>query len=100
MTLQRIGPLSAGKLCGVLYFVVGLFIGVIASFVGIIGAFAGAQAEGAPSPFFGLAFGIGAVFFLPVLYGSLGFLSGVIGSAIYNVAARFIGGIQIEITQP
>ncbi|MCB1124908.1 MAG: hypothetical protein KDM81_00320 [Verrucomicrobiae bacterium] len=32
-----------------------------------------------------------------VIYGLLGFIMGLIAAAVYNFAARFIGGIQVEV---
>ena len=40
-----------------------------------------------------LAFGI----FAPFLYGGIGFVFGAIGAWIYNVIAKRLGGIEIEL---
>jgi hypothetical protein len=40
--------------------------------------------------------GIGAIIVFPILYGLLGFLFGLLSAAIYNLAARIIGGVTIE----
>ncbi|MBK7643659.1 MAG: hypothetical protein IPJ19_11540 [Planctomycetes bacterium] len=37
-----------------------------------------------------------AIVFLPLLYGFLGFLSGVLGAALYNLLAPIVGGIELE----
>jgi hypothetical protein len=34
---------------------------------------------------------------LPILYGVMGFIFGAIGAAIYNVASRTIGGLEMEL---
>jgi hypothetical protein len=41
--------------------------------------------------------GAGAVFILPIFYGVLGALIGMLVAVIYNVAARLVGGIEITI---
>jgi hypothetical protein len=43
----------------------------------------------------GVMFGMGL--FMPVIYGVMGFVFGVIGAAIYNLIARWIGGIEVEV---
>jgi len=41
----------------------------------------------------------GGVFALlaPVMYGVMGFILGVVSAAVYNVAARFVGGFEVEV---
>jgi hypothetical protein len=34
---------------------------------------------------------------MPVIYGVMGFIGGVIGAAVYNLVARWIGGIELEV---
>jgi hypothetical protein len=47
------------------------------------------------------AFAIGAAALMalamPVFYGVFGFIFGIIGAAIYNLVARWIGGIEVEV---
>ena len=40
-----------------------------------------------------LGFGI----FMPVLYGVMGFIFGVLMAVVYNLVARWIGGIEVEV---
>ena len=40
-------------------------------------------------------FGMGIL--MPVIYGVMGFIIGVIGAAVYNLVARWIGGIELEV---
>jgi hypothetical protein len=40
-------------------------------------------------------FGMGIL--MPVIYGVMGFIGGVIGAAVYNLVARWIGGIEVEV---
>ena len=40
-------------------------------------------------------FGMGIL--MPVIYGVMGFIGGVIGAAVYNLVARWIGGIELEV---
>ena len=91
MEIKRIRPKSFGKILAVTYAVFG-FIGGLFFLVIAIGAQNGSDTTGAPPIIFGLA----APIALPLLYGVFGFLTGVIGAWIYNVAAKRVGGIEIE----
>ena len=42
---------------------------------------------------FGVIFGI----FAPVFYGVLGFIFGALGAFLYNVMAKWIGGIEVQV---
>jgi hypothetical protein len=91
-TLRRIDPVSCGMLMGVVVAVAGLIAGVLLFFLSLFGTF---QEGGA----WGMLFGVGAIVVLPILYGVFGFLQGVIGAFIYNLAAGAMGGIKIELSQ-
>lgn len=97
MTIRRIDALSCAKVVGALYAVIGLFAGGIFTLFALLGTALGTAREG-PEALFGLLFGVGAVLLFPIMYGILGFLGGLIGSSLYNVAAGVVGGIQIELS--
>jgi hypothetical protein len=42
-------------------------------------------------------FGVGSIIFLPIFYGILGFIGGLITAWTYNLVARFAGGLEIEL---
>lgn len=44
-----------------------------------------------------MAFGTGFALLLPVLYAVMGFIFGVIGAFIYNVIAKWVGGVEVEV---
>jgi hypothetical protein len=91
--IKSINPLSAGKMLGLTYACLGLLIGGIVSLVALAGA-AGKQGGAA-----GLLFGAGAVILIPLFYGVLGFIGGLISALIYNVIAGAVGGIEIEVEE-
>ncbi len=96
--IREIGVLSLGKVAGIIYACFGLIAGVIVALVSVLGGFAGLAGEGgAGAGFIGMFLGAGAVFILPVFYGVLGALIGMLVAVIYNVAARLVGGIEITI---
>ena len=94
MVIKRIDPLSVAKVGGALYVLLGIVIGAILSLIASIG-FAGTNA-GDPQRF-PLFFGVAAILWAPLFYGAIGFIGGLITSAAYNVLARFIGGVSVEI---
>jgi hypothetical protein len=44
-----------------------------------------------------VVFGVGAVVVLPVFYGLMGFVGGLLSSALYNLVARTVGGVELEV---
>jgi hypothetical protein len=99
--VKRIAPLQAGKMLGVLYTCLGLIFLPFFMLAAAAGAFAqhaqGAQgAATAPGAIVaGVMFGMGL--FMPVIYGVMGFILGIITAFIYNLVARWIGGIEVEV---
>ncbi len=98
MKLKRIGVLSAGKVCALLYAAIGVIAGIFLSFFSTIGLFAAASAGDFPT-FLAPFLGLGSILVLPVFYGVMGFIVGVIGSAVYNGIASMIGGIELELEE-
>ena len=86
---------------GILYACMGLIFLPIFMLAAAAGAFAqhtqAAQgAAAAPAAAIaGIMIGMG--FFMPIIYGVMGFVVGIIGAAIYNLIARWIGGIEVEV---
>ena len=97
MILKRIGPLSLAKLDALILGVLGVFVGLIFSLFGLLGLFAGAFEGDGPRALLGLLFGVGAVVIFPVLYAMIGFIQGIIIASLYNLFARLIGGIELDL---
>jgi hypothetical protein len=95
MIVRRVGPLSFGKLMGVLYALFGLVFGALVSVISIAGG-AFAPRDDA-NGMFGVLFGAAAIIVLPIFYGVLGFVTSLIGAALYNVVAAAVGGVEIEV---
>jgi hypothetical protein len=97
-TLKRIAPLQLAKMMGVLYALMGLLFVPFFLLFAAIGAFAqhGSNQNVAPGA---LALGGGLVMALlfPVMYGVGGFILGAITAALYNVVARWVGGVEVEV---
>jgi len=93
--IRRIGVLSAAKVFGILGVVIGLFVGVLMFLMTSLGGVAAAAQNQTGA---GLMAGMGvvALVVMPIMYGVLMFLGGALQAFVYNVGARFVGGIEIE----
>ncbi len=79
--ITRVSPIQMGKVAAVLYF----FLSIPFMFIsGIMSMFVPGE-ERMPAFF---------IFAAPVLYVVLGFVFTAVGSFLYNLAARFTGGIE------
>lgn len=94
MVVTRIGPMSCAKLVGTLYAILGLCFGAVLSVVSLVGGFAD-QTGGSAA--LGAIFGAMAIVIVPVLYGGMGFITTLIGAALYNVLAGVVGGVEIDV---
>jgi hypothetical protein len=99
MVIRRVGPLSAAKIAGALYFMMGLIFGAIVSLIAIVGGLAGmaSQQGGGGEALFGMLFGAGAVIALPLFYGALGFVTTFLAALLYNAVAGMVGGVELEV---
>ena len=91
MVIRRTEPMSAAKVGGVLYALLGLLFGVIFSLLSLTGM------TGAGMAAYGMLFGAGAIIILPIVYGILGFIFIGIAAALYNVAAKMAGGLEVQV---
>ncbi len=82
--VRRIAPVQLGKIMAVVY---ALFSIVAIPFM-LIAVSLSSETSGP-----GLIF----VIIMPVLYIIFGFIGGIIGAFIYNLSAKWVGGIEIEI---
>lgn len=98
MVLKSIGVLSCGKIMGILYAIMGLIGGLFFSFISILGTLA--EQGDKPPVVVMLGIGIAAAVMVPVFYGILGFIGGVIMAAVYNLVAGTIGGLELEFEDP
>ena len=96
MVLKRLGVMSMAKFAGVFYAGIGLLAGLLLAGLSSIAGLAGASMDEIPA-WWGPMFGVGAIVFLPLLYGLLGFISGAIGAGVYNMFSGIIGGIELEL---
>ncbi len=101
MVVRRVGVLSAGKILGALYLLLTLIfmiiVGVVLVFSSLLGVAFGGQNFQASDVLGGLVGAVILIIFVPVFYGVVGFIGGLIAALLYNGIARMIGGIEIEL---
>lgn len=93
--LKKIGVLSLGKIFGIIYGLMGLILGMIITLLTLAAGSIFSDEPGMPE-LFEVLLGTGATIALPLFYGFIGFIMGLITALFYNFAASRIGGLEIE----
>jgi hypothetical protein len=90
--LANVNPLKLGITLGVIYGIVSLIIVVpLFLLMSLVGAASAAKGNGQALP--ALFSGV-FIIFLPVIYAVLGFIGGVIMAFVYNLVAKWTGGVE------
>ncbi|MDD5503178.1 MAG: hypothetical protein PHH26_06925 [Candidatus Thermoplasmatota archaeon] len=88
--LNSVGVWSVAKVEALIMAGIGLLAGIIYAFVGTtMVSMMGVSRVGA-------GFGFLAIILFPLLYAAIGLVAGVVIALLYNLAARFVGGIEME----
>jgi len=102
--LKKVGVLSLAKLQGLIGVIFGLITGIIFfiafSIVGGTINSAAQQLGGntmGGTPF--IAGGLSMLIILPIAYGIMFFIVGIIGAWIYNLVAKWVGGLEIHLRE-
>ena len=91
--LTGLGVLFTAKLLGVAMTVAGLIAGILYAFGGALyELFTGTLNTGTLLAFEAL---IG----MPIIFGSIGLVAGAVSAVLYNFAAKFLGGIEMDFDQ-
>ena len=89
--LKRIGVLFLAKLQAMIMAVVGLLAGIIYSVGGFIYELSSSSLN------WGTALAFGALIGMPLLFALFGFVAGATGAVIYNLIAKLINGIEVDL---
>ena len=98
--IKRVGVFSCAKMYSITLAAVGLLIGIIYGLIFMVLGGAMLAGGGSNSGMAGgSSFVIGLVMMIaiPVFYGIIGFIGGIVGALVYNVAAGIVGGIELEL---
>ncbi|MBA3915760.1 MAG: hypothetical protein H0X25_18285 [Acidobacteriales bacterium] len=90
--LRSVGALSLGKIMGAIYG----SLGIISLPVFVIMAIATTM-SGRTNGALGIAGAITLAVLFPLLYGVIGFVAGAITALLYNLFAKWMGGIELAL---
>lgn len=91
--ITKMGVGSVAKLYGAMYGVIGLIFGI---FMALFASAMPSEASEELVPFTNNAGPIMLLIGLPIFYGILGLIAGAFGAFLYNIFAKFVGGIELE----
>ena len=98
--IRRMGVFSCAKIYSITLAAMGLIVGVIYGllFMVVGGAMmAGGGRDSGAAGASSLVVGLIMMVVIPIVYGVIGFVAGAIGGVVYNIAAGFVGGIELEL---
>ena len=90
--IKRVNVLSLGKLLAVINAALGLVMGSLVT----VGSLTGVDMTQGQVPADSLIQKFSILYF-PVLYAIAGFLGGVLTALAFNLAAKYLGGLEIDI---
>ena len=94
--ISKFEPLSVMRIAAIGYGAMGLLEGAFFSMMFALIPMADARHQTMPR-WMGLAFGGLSIVFMPILFAIIGAISGGLGAVIYNVSAKYVGGIAVEV---
>ena len=92
--IQSVKVLSVAKIMGAVYGAIGLLFLPFILLMGVAGSLAPRQGgQGNLALIFSLFFGL----FAPIIYGAIGFVTGALSAFLYNLFAKWVGGIEVQV---
>jgi hypothetical protein len=90
--IKRFAPLQLGKIMALGYGIMGLLFCPVFLISSLLASHLPNQQRAGI-----MALGTGFAVLMPFFYAALGFIFGVVGAFIYNVLAKWVGGIEVEV---
>ncbi len=100
MVIKRVEPMSAAKIAGLIYALIGLPFALLVWVVSLVGLNYSGLSNSPFLPFapaYVTAGGAVAVVVLPIIYGSFCFLMTLLGAWLYNIVSGFVGGLRVDV---
>ncbi len=101
-SLNKIGVISFAKFQTLLGALIGLICGILYSFCGLIidvlvsAGVLSSVSFSTPGLSFGTILAFGALIGMPVIFAALGLVLGLLEAIIYNLFAKWFGGIKVD----
>jgi len=98
--IKRISPVSAFKIGAVVYAVIGLVALILMlPLAMLLGSYVTPHADGPTNGFSLMLFRPGIITFviMPIVYAIFGGVFSMIAAAVFNLAAGWMGGLEVEI---
>ena len=99
--VKRLNVMSVAKVNALMGMFLGLIAGLVSSFmfaiIGGISSISTIDGGAAPNLGFGAALGYLSILVFPIIYAIVGFIGGIIFAAIYNLVAKWVGGIEVDL---
>jgi hypothetical protein len=96
--IKRISPGSAFKVGLVVYAFLGLLIGIVVALISMLAGSIIPSGNGIVGPAaFGMGFGLASIIIFPILYGIIGAVIASIVALLYNLAAGWVGGLEVDL---
>lgn len=80
-----------GMVCGIIYSIGGLIIDALVT-IGLLSS----ESLSSPGLSYGTILAFGALVGMPVIFASIGFLVGIVEAVLYNLFARWFGGLKLN----
>ena len=97
--IKRFGILSVARINAAISLVIGLILSVLwIVFTGVTGVARGINSAAIGSAAMNGAGGLVVIIFVTIIYAIVGFVAGALVALLYNVAAGWFGGIEMEIS--
>ena len=95
MIVKRVGVLSYAKISTIIMAIIGLVLGIFyAILYAVLGPSAMQTAGAEVDPL--MTIGPLVIIIMPIIYAIMGFIMGLIGAWLYNLIAKWVGGVQVE----
>lgn len=92
--IKSVKVLSVAKIMGAVYGAIGLLFLPFILLMGVAGSLVPRQ-EGQSN--LGLIFSLFFGLFAPLIYGAIGFVTGALSAFLYNLFAKWVGGIEVQV---
>jgi len=101
--VKKLRVLSFAKFQAVLFALLGLIAGIVYSFGGLVidalVSIGWITDSSTPGLSFGTVLALGALIGMPIMFAVIGFIAGLIEAVLYNLFARWSGGIEMDFEQ-